>query len=109
MLQNQDHAERVFGQFAVGALEGTFDKYEAALGVVRAMVAHADRERRGRSLRNMQYTNALDTFAHVLFSISPAAYRVFRQSSPDPVCQQFEVCFVVYELVSAMCTYIWPC
>lgn len=49
---------------------------------MRAMVAHTDRERQGKSTRNMQYTDALDTFAQVLFSVSPAAYRVFNESFP---------------------------
>ncbi|KAA1468573.1 hypothetical protein DENSPDRAFT_814932 [Dentipellis sp. KUC8613] len=66
-------------RFAKGAVSGKFKTQGTILAMVEAMMIKADRLRKGKSLRNMHYSEGLDAFSTYLASISCRAYLAFQR------------------------------
>lgn len=66
-------------KFAQGAATGVYEKSGIVLGMVEALVKKSERIRMGKSLRNMRYPGAFNDFCNLVASVSPRAYRSFRQ------------------------------
>ncbi|KAI0067574.1 hypothetical protein BV25DRAFT_1876116 [Artomyces pyxidatus] len=79
-LMESDDGRSPWLRFAKGAAEGLFESQEVVLGLVKAIVEKAERVRDGKSLKNMHYTDALDTFCSMLQCISPRSYKIFRHA-----------------------------
>ncbi|KAI0060330.1 hypothetical protein BV25DRAFT_977826 [Artomyces pyxidatus] len=65
-------------RFAKGAAGGVYKSQQVVLGMIEALVQKTDRILKGKSLKNMKYSTALDSFCMVLASITPRGYRTFR-------------------------------
>ncbi|KII84102.1 hypothetical protein PLICRDRAFT_63770, partial [Plicaturopsis crispa FD-325 SS-3] len=68
-LIEEDDGRTPWLRFAKGAADGVYKSQEVVLGMVEAMVAKAERVLKGKSLKNMHYSGALDTFCSMLASI----------------------------------------
>ena len=78
----QDTKNSVCVRYALGVLDGKYQKHEVFTGLVDAMVRARDREERGVGLQNFEYTPALDEFAHICAITSPEAYRLLQRYFP---------------------------
>src|SRR5882762_668346 len=75
----QDTKNSTCVRYALGVLDGKYQKHEIFTGLVDAMVRARDREERGVGLQNFEYTPALDKFAHICAITSPEAYRLMQR------------------------------
>jgi len=78
----QDTKNSTCVRYALGVLDGKYQKHEIFTGLVDAMVRARDREERGVGLQNFEYTPALDKFAHICAITSPEAYRLMQRYFP---------------------------
>ena len=74
----QDDGHSPWLKFSRGVLDGLY-KSDTLLGMVEAFVIKADRIRKGKSLRNMKYTDTFSNFCNLLASTSTRAYETFRR------------------------------
>ncbi len=74
----QDDGRSPWLKFAQGVLDGLY-KSDTLLGMVEALVIKEDRMRKGKSLRNMRYTDTFNSFCNLLASTSTRAYETFRR------------------------------
>ncbi|KAI0026653.1 hypothetical protein K488DRAFT_34225, partial [Vararia minispora EC-137] len=78
-LVELDDGQSPFLRFAKAAAEGSYRDCEVLVGLIEALTIKSERELKGRSMKNMKYSPALDGFFQVLHSLSPAAYKTFRR------------------------------
>ncbi|KII82891.1 hypothetical protein PLICRDRAFT_120117, partial [Plicaturopsis crispa FD-325 SS-3] len=79
-LIEEDDGRTPWLRFAKGAADGVYKSQGVVLGMVEAMVTKTERLLKGKSLKNMHYSGALDTFCSMLASISTRAYKTFHNS-----------------------------
>ncbi|KZV67782.1 hypothetical protein PENSPDRAFT_610974 [Peniophora sp. CONT] len=79
-LMESDGGKGFMLRFAQGYADGQYASQDVVIGMIEALVLKNDRERKGKSLVGMRYSEALDAFAQSLFTLSPHAYRIFRNS-----------------------------
>ena len=90
----QDTKNSVCVRYALGVLDGKYQKHEVFTGLVDAMVRARDREEWGVGLQNFEYTPALDEFAHICAITSPEAYRLLQRYFPLRTLRSHQsVCF----------------
>ncbi|KAH7918146.1 hypothetical protein BV22DRAFT_1108436 [Leucogyrophana mollusca] len=77
-LMEEDDGNSPWLCFAKGAADRLYRSQGVVLGMIEAMVKKTERTMQGTSLKNMQYTEALDSFCSLLASTSTRAYRTFQ-------------------------------
>lgn len=78
-LVEEEDGQSPWLKFARGAVDGVYEKCGIVLGMVEALVKKSERIRLGKTLRGMKYTGAFNDFCNIIASVSPRAYRTFRQ------------------------------
>ncbi|KAH7929600.1 hypothetical protein BV22DRAFT_1029216 [Leucogyrophana mollusca] len=78
-LIEEDDGNSPWLRFAKGAADGLYKSSEVVLGMVEAMVKKTERVVGGKSLKNMKYTEVLDSFCSLLASTSTRAYKTFQR------------------------------
>ncbi|KAH7917013.1 hypothetical protein BV22DRAFT_1027102 [Leucogyrophana mollusca] len=69
-LIEEDDGSTPWLRFAKGTAEGLYKSSDVLIGMVHAIMKKAQRTAKGKSLKNMQYTQAFDSFCSLLASTS---------------------------------------
>lgn len=87
-MGSQDENSTPCIRVAEAVLSGQI-KNEVFSGLLQAMCTDLDKSQRGVGLQNFKYAPAWDELCHIIYIISPRAYRILRSYFPGRTMRSF--------------------